>query len=118
MSDTEEDVPLPPPLHQTACELLTTVLPQIKAMVGCKEMPTELWDTLGQIKDRVGSFETKNRTVAAVGRSGVGKSTLICALLKSSFLPSSALVSISSYSAAVKIDKLFSSLCRVGVRHI
>jgi predicted GTPase len=103
MSDTEEDVPLPPPLHQTAYELLTSVLPQIEARVGCKEMPTELWDTLGQIKDRVGSFETKTRTVAVVGRTGVGKSTLICALLKCSFLPSSAAVSISSYSTAVKM---------------
>jgi hypothetical protein len=53
MSDIEEDVPLLPPLHETACELLSSVPPQFEAMVRGAEMPAELLDTLRQIKDRV-----------------------------------------------------------------
>jgi predicted GTPase len=95
VSDIEEDnVQLPPSLHREVSDLLTSILPKFEAITGRIKMPAELLDTLGQVKKCAACIEPKPRTVAVVGRTGVGKSTLICALLKTVLLPSSSLVSM------------------------
>jgi putative ribosome biogenesis GTPase RsgA len=95
MSDIKEDniEPPPPPLYLEVYDQLTSVSTQLEA-IARNIVPVELLDTLKRVKDRLNRIETKPRTVAVVGRTGVGKSTLNCALLKCVVLPSSSLVNL------------------------
>jgi polynucleotide 5'-kinase involved in rRNA processing len=100
MSDIEEDNVQPLQLHQV-CKLLNSVSPQLEAIALRIELPDDLLDAIKQITDRVERIKTKPHTVAVVGRTGVGKSTLTCAMLKCAFLPSSSVVSMKLYSTRV-----------------
>jgi ribosome biogenesis GTPase A len=117
--EEDDDSPLCPPLHLEACELITSVSTKVENISEQIDMPVDLVDSLSQIKGRLRGMETKARTVAVVGRTGVGKSTLNCALLKSSVLPSSSLVIHDTFTPrvlSVNTDRGIYLLCHLGVR--
>ena len=103
LSDTEEDdVRLPrPPFHMEAYEKLSGISAQFEQIIRHFKEPvdSDLLDCLRQIKERIRSIETNRYTIAVVGWTGGGKSTLNCALLKAMVLPSDSVVSIKYYSA-------------------